>query len=72
MFSDVREHNRRYFDTIIDVIDPTRGVLLTSQRIEHTRLSPISANTWWSDQEDAAGVIQLVIHQIDLIRERLP
>lgn len=72
VFSDVREHNRRYFDTIIDVIDPTRGVLLTSQRIEHTRLSPISANTWWSDQEDAAGVIQLVIHQIDLIRERLP
>jgi hypothetical protein len=56
----------RQHDTVVDVIDPIRGTLLTSRRFSQIALHSLGTNLAYSSRVDADGVRSLDIWRIDL------
>jgi hypothetical protein len=65
------EQSRRSWDTIIEVIDPLRGVILASRRFERESLAAIDADTYWTPERDPRiGLVQLQIWHTALVDNR--
>jgi hypothetical protein len=67
----LREHTRRSFDTIIEVIDPAEGRLLASTRLRGTNLTSLGAGRYYQLQNDPrTGLVQLQMWSASLVRGR--
>jgi hypothetical protein len=60
------QYTRSSMDTIIEIVDPVRHVVVARTRVRNQGLLPLSAGVFWSSREDASGLVQVQIHTVIL------
>jgi hypothetical protein len=64
------EHRRKSFDTMIEVIDPERGIVLARTRIEGVAMRPAGGGMYWRTEPAPSGLVQIRTWQASLTRDR--